>query len=80
MKQNIIKASYVYINECNSKTINCDFSYIDNNSFYAEKLKKYGYFKNLESPIDGKYLGDCILIKAVNDNGSTVIDIEDKCY
>ena len=80
MKKNIITVSQNYINECNAKTINCDFSYINNNTFYAEKLREYGYFKNLQSPIDGKYLGDCILIKAIYDNGSTIIDIEDTCY
>lgn len=80
LKQNIITASYNYINECNAKTIACDFSYTTNNTFYAEKLKEYGYFKDLESPIDGTNLGNCILIKATNDNGVTVVDIEDECY
>lgn len=80
MKQNIEKASLNYINECNAKTINCDFSYASNNTFYAEKLKEYGYFKELKSPIDGTYLGNCILIKANYDNGTTIIDIKDTCY
>ena len=80
LKQSITTASLSYINECNAKTIECDFSYTSNNTFYAEKLKEYGYFKDLKSPIDGTYLGDCILIKAKYDNGITSVDIEDMCY
>lgn len=80
MKQNIITASYNYINECNAETIACDFSYTTNNTFYARVLKEYGYFKDLESPIDGKYLGNCILIKATYDNGVATVKVEDECY
>ena len=80
MKKNIITASNNYINECNAGIIECDFSYDSNNTFYVKKLEEYGYFENLESPIDGIYLGDCLLVKATYDNGASVIDLEDKCY
>ena len=80
MKQNIVTASYNYINECNAKMIDCDFSYTTNNTFYAEKLEKYGYFKNLESPINGDYVGNCLLLKATFENGVTKVKIKDECY
>ena len=80
MKNNIVSAGYNYINECKAQTIDCDFSYEDNNAFPASVLKEMGYFSNLESPIDGRYLGDCLLVKVKYDNGIYVIDLEDKCY
>ena len=80
MKQSIIKASSNYINECKVGIIECEFSYENNNSFYAKELEKYGYFNNLKSPIDSKYVGECLLIKVKYDNGTNIIDIEDKCY
>lgn len=79
MKKNMITASYTYINECNAKTIECDFSENDN-TFYAKELKKYGYFKDLKSPIDGKDIGNCILFKVKIDDSANVIDLEDTCY
>ena len=80
MKKNIVTASHNYINECKAKTIDCNFSYDDNNVFYAKVLEENGYFKNLKSPIDEKYLGNCLKILVTYDNGTSVIDIEDNCY
>jgi len=81
MKNSIAKASSIYIKECTSGIIECDFSYDKNNTFYAKELKKYGYFDNLNSPIDAKNLGECLLIKATyDDNGTSIIDIIDTCY
>ena len=80
LKNNIITASNNYINECNAGIIECNFSNETNNSFYVSKLEEYGYFTDLESPIDGRYLGDCLLVKVKYDNGINVIDLEDKCY
>lgn len=80
MKNNIISASYEYIQECNQKLISCDFSFENNNQFVAEVLKESGYFKNLNSPIDGKDLGSCLLLEATNSNGVTVVNLIDDCY
>lgn len=80
VKNNIITASYKYIDECTNGIINCDFNYETNNTFKASVLKQYGYFNNLNSPIDNQYLGECLILKAVLENGVVVIDLEDKCY
>ncbi len=80
MKNNIISASYSYIEECQAKTVSCDFSFSEKNTFAASVLKEKGYFKNLKSPLDGKDLGECLIIKAKKENGVVVIDIEDNCY
>lgn len=80
MKNNIISAGYEYIQECNQKLISCDFSFENNNQFVAEVLKESGYFKNLNSPIDGKDLGSCLLLEATNSNGVTVVNLIDDCY
>ncbi|MCI6265730.1 MAG: prepilin-type N-terminal cleavage/methylation domain-containing protein [Erysipelotrichaceae bacterium] len=80
MKNNIISASYEYIQECNQKLISCDFSFENNNQFVAEVLKESGYLKNLNSPIDGKDLGSCLLLEATNSNGVTVVNLIDDCY
>ena len=80
MKNNIVSAGYDYINECKAKTIQCDFSFEDKNTFPVAVLKEMGYFSNLESPIDGKDLSSCLLLEATNSNGVTVIDLIDNCY
>ena len=80
MKNNIISVSEDYVRESESGTNNTDFSFDTNNTFTAEKLEKYGYFSNLKSPIDGKYLGDCLIITATKNNGNILIDLEDNCY
>ena len=80
LKTNVIKASYSYINECNAGLIECvnsdDYSYV----FSASELVKNGYLKNLDSPIDDKYLGECLNIKVTTDNGVRIVDLEDNCY
>ena len=38
------------------------------------------FFNNLTSPIDDKDLGDCLILKAKQENGVILIDLEDKCY
>ena len=80
MKNNIISAGYSYINECNAKTIKCDFSFKEKNTFTASVLKEMGFFESLESPIDGMDLGNCLVIEATNSNGVTVINLIDNCY
>ena len=80
MKNNIASVSYTYIEECEAKTISCDFSFEDNNQFKANILKEKGYFKNLNSPIDGKNIGACLTLKATKSNGVIVVDVIDKCY
>lgn len=80
MKNNIISASYNYINECNLGTIQCNFSFEKNNKFNAKALQNAGFFKNLESPIDGKNLSECLILEAKKTNGVTVIDLIDNCY
>ena len=80
VKNNIINASYQYIEECNNQIIDCHFDFQNNNTFKASVLKQYGYFNNLNSPIDDKDLGDCLIIKATKENGVVIIDLEDRCY
>lgn len=80
MKKSIIKASYSYIEECVSKTIKCDFSFENKNYFNAKILKENGYFKNLNSPIDGKDLSNCLTIEATKKNGVIIANLKDNCY
>jgi len=80
MKNNIVAVGYDYINECNLKTINCDFSFEGNNRFNAKTLQNTGFFEDLKSPIDGKYLGECLVLDAVKSNGVVVINLTDNCY
>ncbi len=80
LKNNIVSAGYTYVEECTNEIIQCDFDYQNNNIFTANTLKKYGYFTNLDSPIDNKDLSDCLILKATKENGVVVIDLEDKCY
>ena len=80
MKNNLLIAGYSYVNECTLGSIECDFSFDKNTQFTAENLYNYGYFKNLNSPIDGKNLGSCLVLEATKDNGVVVINIIDTCY
>lgn len=80
MKNNIISSSYDYIKECDQNSITCDFSFENNNQFYAEKLRETGYFENLKSPIDGKDLGKCLKLEAKKENGVTIVNLIDECY
>lgn len=79
LKSNIVKASYTYVNECKAGTIACDSNFKTNHTFYAKELEKYGFFKDLKSPIDGSYLGECIEIKVTYDNGSSIVELIDNC-
>ena len=80
MKKNIISVSYDYINECDSGTISCDFSHESQFQFSAEVLRENGYFKSLKSPIDGKDLGECLLINVTKENGTIFSELIDNCY
>lgn len=80
MKDNIITAGYNYINECTLGSLECDFSFNNNNTFLAKTLQDVGFFDNLESPIDGKDLGSCLVLEATKSNGVVVVDIVDNCY
>lgn len=80
MKNNIISVSYDYVNECNLGLIECDFSFEGNNKFSAKELQNAGFFKSLESPIDGTDLGSCLILEATKSNGVTVINLIDNCY
>ena len=80
VKNNIVSAAQQYVQECTNGIIKCDFDYKNNNTFKASILKQYGYFENLKSPIDNRDLGECLILKAVSDNGVILIDLEDKCY
>ena len=80
MKQNIISVSYDYISECTGHTIECDFNFENNNKFSVKKLQDSGYFQNLESPIDGKKLDECLFVEANKKDGIIVIDLIDNCY
>ena len=80
MKKNIISASYNYINECTTGTITCDFSFDKNNKFNAGILKEKGYFKSMNSQLDGKDLSNCLIIEATRKNGVIVSNLHDNCY
>ena len=80
MKDNIVSAGYDYINECALGSLQCDFSYDNNNTFWAKDLQNAGFFDNLESPIDGNDLSECLLLEAVKSNGVVVINLQDSCY
>ncbi len=80
MKNNIVSASYDYIKECTAGLIDCNFSFEHNNRFTARVLKENGYFKTMESPIDNKELGDCLILEATKDNGVILVDLIDTCY
>ena len=80
MKNNILTASKDYITECTGGIISCDFSWEVNNHFSAKVLKEKGYFKNLTSPIDGKNIEECLIIRAKKENGVIETTLEDNCY
>ena len=81
MKDNIISSARDYINECNNKIIDCNLKWNDNElTFKAATLEINGYFKNLNSPIDNKNLGNCLEIKATKNNGVINVEINDNCY
>lgn len=80
MKNNLVKAGNSYVDECNLGTIKCDFSFEENNRFTAGDLYNAGYLKSLESPIDGKNLGSCLIFEATKDNGVVSINLIDNCY
>lgn len=80
MKNNIISVSYDYINECNLGTIECDFSFEENNKFSVKVLQNAGFFNNFDSPIDGKDLSSCLVIEATKSNGVIVTNLIDNCY
>ena len=80
MKNNIISVSYDYIQECSQGLVNCDFSFDKNSRFYAKNLQDSGYFQDLDSPIDGKDLGTCLILEATKQNGVVLVDLIDECY
>ena len=80
MKNNIISASEDYVKECEAGLIDSNFSFDSNNTFKASILENYGFFSDMKSPIDGKYVGDCLVITANKNNGTIVIDLIDNCY
>lgn len=80
MKQNIVEASYDYIYECNNNILSCNLNWSNNQTtFRAEILKDNGYFGDLSSPIDGRYLGSCWVIRARYDNGNLMVSLIDNC-
>jgi competence protein ComGC len=81
MKDNIISSSYDYLKECNNNIISCNLEW-DNGktSFDASRLESSGYFKNLHSPIDNKYLGNCLKINVKKEEANFDVSLEDNCY
>lgn len=80
MKNEIVSVSYDYIRDCNNGSIECDFSFLNNNQFSASTLKKAGYIEKIVNPVDGKQIGTCLKIEAVKSNGITVVNLIDNCY
>ena len=80
LKDNIVSAGYSYVSECIAGSLECDFSFDDKNTFKARILENTGFFRDLNSPIDGAYLGECITLKATKSSGAIVIDLIDSCY
>ena len=81
MKNNIISASEDYLKECGNGILECNITWTNNKtSFSAIELKNSGYFKSLESPIDGKDLSNCLNIKAEKENVTIKVNLIDNCY
>ena len=81
MKNNIVSSSYEYLRECDIGLVNCDLDWHDNRTyFYATDLKDKGYFDNLNSPIDNKYLGLCLKLNVFKSNGTYEVALDDECY
>ena len=80
MKNNIVSAAYTYIQECETDIISCDFSFEEQNQFKAIVLQQKGYFTDLNSPIDGKDVSECLLLKANKSDGVVIVDLIDNCY
>ena len=66
---------FTFCNECDSCV-----SFNKKNTFPAKVLEESGYFKSLKSPLDGKYLGECLILNAKKENGVVIVDLVDKCY
>lgn len=79
LKNNVIKASYNYLNECSADLIECEYNN-ENYIFESNELIQNGYIKNLKSPIDNKNLSECLKIKVTHDNGVRIVDLIDDCY
>ena len=80
MKNNIVTAGYEYVQECKQGLISCEFSFADEETFVAGVLVETGYFEKIESPFDGRILNNCLLLHSFEENGVTIIDLEDNCY
>lgn len=81
MKNNIIKASSDYINECDSDILECNLIWNENKTeININSLKESGYFKNFISPIDGRNVSNCLKIIAIKKNGNIDIELIDNCY
>lgn len=80
MKNNIVSASYDYVNECIAETISCDFSFETQHQFVAGVLKEKGFFHSMKSPIDGKDLSECLILDVTKKNGVIVSTLIDDCY
>ena len=79
-KNNIIKASYNYLNECSANLIECEYNNKENYIFSLNELVKNGYIKDSKSPTDNKDLSECLKIKVTHDNGVRIVDLIDNCY
>ena len=86
LKNNVIKASNMYIIECESNTINCNNDYVwenNNTSFLANNLISRGYFNKdqLINPITDQDVSNCLMINVHKDiNEVYNISIDDsKC-
>ena len=86
LKNNVIKASNMYIIECESNTINCNNDYVwenNNTSFLANNLISRGYFNKdqLINPITDQDVSNCLMINVYKDiNEVYNISIDDsKC-
>ena len=81
MKENIISAGEDFIKECNSQIIECNLTWTNSQTtFSASILESYGYYEDLSSPIDEKYLGECLIITATKENGNFNLNLTDNCY
>ena len=81
MKNNIYRISLEYVQECEKGILECSLNWNgDKLQFYADSLRENGYFKNLNSPIDGKDVGKCIIIEVTKNNGVIDAKIIDNCY
>ena len=68
-KDNIIKSTKQYIQECNNDMIECNLTWNNNQTIIkASDLIEAGYFKEIVNPINNKKLDNCLTVEVEENN------------